>query len=239
MPGARKPEHDEIEGISMTSTVSPLRKPKPTKPNEQPISQQIGTVESCNEALVLVRTSSGLQHSRRAASCLIAPQVGDTVLLAMEGAKAWILAVLERAQQGPLSIESAQDLVIGSTAGRVRIHGLEGVSVISPADLALQADTVHMQAREGQVLCERLSLLGRSMLAHLGKIEWVGDLLEAVADRMRITSRHSLREVEELDQLRAGSIDHRAEGSYSLRAQNTLVSAKDLVKLDGGQVHLG
>ena len=47
------------------------------------------------------------------------------------------------------------------------------------------------------------------------------------------------RVVEECDYLRSGEVDYRADKNMSLRGDNTMVTAKELVKVDGGQIHLG
>jgi Protein of unknown function (DUF3540) len=49
----------------------------------------------------------------------------------------------------------------------------------------------------------------------------------------------SLRTVEAMDQLRAGQIDHVAQGTLNLHGENAVVTAEELVKLDGEQIHVG
>ncbi len=45
--------------------------------------------------------------------------------------------------------------------------------------------------------------------------------------------------MEELDQVKAEHIDYAASASMSLHAQNALVTAEELVKVDGEQIHVG
>ncbi len=47
------------------------------------------------------------------------------------------------------------------------------------------------------------------------------------------------RTVEETDHLRAESIDHRAEKTLKMHAENSLLTSEQLVKVDGSQVHIG
>jgi hypothetical protein len=51
--------------------------------------------------------------------------------------------------------------------------------------------------------------------------------------------KRSYRFVEEADQVKAQRIDYAAEKSVCLRGENALVVAEELVKVDGGQIHLG
>ena len=49
--------------------------------------------------------------------------------------------------------------------------------------------------------------------------------------------KRSYRAVEETDQLRAGQIDYVAKETLSLHGENALLTAEELVKVDGEQIH--
>jgi hypothetical protein len=63
--------------------------------------------------------------------------------------------------------------------------------------------------------------------------------LDSFFERLSLHARSSLRTVEELDQVKARHIDYAASGDAHLRGENALVSAHDLVKVNGEQVHVG
>jgi hypothetical protein len=67
----------------------------------------------------------------------------------------------------------------------------------------------------------------------------VADSCDSVFDRLLQRVKRSYRFVEEHDQVRAAQIDYVAQNNASLRGENTLITAKDLVKVDGEQIHLG
>jgi hypothetical protein len=46
------------------------------------LSQEIGTITAAGESTWTVSAASGHHQARRAVSCLVAPEVGDEVLLA-------------------------------------------------------------------------------------------------------------------------------------------------------------
>ena len=54
----------------------------------------------------------------------------------------------------------------------------------------------------------------------------------------RLTARYA-RRIEESEHVRASRLDYVAKKNMSLRGENTLVTAEELVKLDGAQNHLG
>ena len=64
-------------------------------------------------------------------------------------------------------------------------------------------------------------------------------LVDTVMERISQKVKRSYRLVEECDYLRSGEVDYRADKNMSLHGDNTMVTAKELVKVDGGQIHLG
>ena len=44
---------------------------------------------------------------------------------------------------------------------------------------------------------------------------------------------------EGIDQVEAGQIDYRASGMTRLHGKNTVITARDLVKADAKQIHMG
>ena len=93
-----------------------------------PPVQSAGLVTHCfADASLTVECDGRGWHCRRAASCVIAPQVGDTVLVTSVENQIWLLAVLERAnaQQaelsvpGDLHIHSTGELSLSSSALRI------------------------------------------------------------------------------------------------------------------------
>ena len=158
----------------------------------------------------------------RALSCLVEPQVDDLVMLAQAATGSYILAVLERFDESALQVHSAREIRISSDQR-----------------LAFEAEELSARARTGSFVIERMKWVGAELLAHLARIEWVGDMLDSISERLRISTRRSYRDVEELDQLHAGQVDHRVDHTYSLRSKHTVMASEGLVKVDGAQIHLG
>ena len=67
----------------------------------------------------------------------------------------------------------------------------------------------------------------------------VTETLDSVLDRFSQRVKRSYRTVEETDQLKAERIDYTASSTMSLHGENALVTAEQLVKVDGEQIHLG
>lgn len=178
----------------------------------------------------------------RATSCLIAPAVGDRVWVVGEGGQRWILAVLERdaAARGPVStvVDLPGDATVRA-AGTLTLAGCGGMALTSPQGMDVSADELRVQARRGRAALGELSLVARTLFSSVKKVTRVGEVLELLVDRVTQRSTHSVRVIEGLDRTQAETLELRATGDAHLQATHAMINGKDLVKMDGGQIHLG
>jgi Protein of unknown function (DUF3540) len=233
-----RPSHDRHESLAMHAHdldhAAPL--PLPLAPY-----QALATVLSpADDGGWIV--DDGRQHraARRAASCLLAPAAGDRVWVVGEAAGSlYVLAVLERAApHAPASLAFPGDVAV-TAGGRLTLAAQAGLDLGTPGAVGVSAGELHVQAKKGQAAIEELSLFARTVFASLTKVTRVGQVLELLVDRVTQRSKLSVRAIEGLDQTRAETIDYRAEHTAHVRAEHAFVDGKELVKLDGGQIHLG
>jgi hypothetical protein len=68
---------------------------------------------------------------------------------------------------------------------------------------------------------------------------FLGGVFEAILERVFQRVKRSHRHIEERDEVRAAAIDYAATENISLRGENTLLTAEDLVKIDAKQIIVG
>ncbi|MCA9684014.1 MAG: DUF3540 domain-containing protein [Myxococcales bacterium] len=173
----------------------------------------------------------------RAASCLLAPALGDKVWFVAEGDSAYVLAVLERAGEGPATLHIDGDAELRAE-GRLTVSGTE-LELRGEQQLGLQADELRVRGRLGKLLLDEGSMVLRSLFTHVGKSTFVAKVIERFSERFSSHSKTSLRSVDEIDQVQAGNIDYRAEEAMQVTARHAMIKGGELVKVDGGQIHLG
>jgi hypothetical protein len=169
---------------------------------------------------------------KRAVSCLVEPRVGDRVWFLAEGDDYFIVAVLERTQTDAatqLSVDGDLELRAG---GRLELHAQTALALRSDDELAVEA-------KRGRVLLGALETFVRTLHANISESTLVGKLRELFVERLMQHSHTSYRSVAEVDHVMAGTIDYRAEHVAHIHAENTSMSASELVKVDAGQIHLG
>lgn len=199
---------------------------------------EAGQVERIGETIE-VRFSTGVYGARRAKSCLVAPEVGDRVLCAIEPETSYILAVLEGREGAATRLVGDGDLHIQAKGGRVGLCGSDGVDVASGGDVSISGAEVNLRAQKGSVAVEELGFVGRLLRADIAKVALLAQEVDSVLTRLSTRAKRIFRFVEEIDQTRAGTVDLRAQELLAMRGENTLISARVLAKVDGEQIHLG
>ncbi len=177
---------------------------------------------------------------RRAASCLLKPEPGDTVLLSGPGRKrVYLIAVIEQADPGVSRIDAPGDMIFGGTAGTVSIESAGNLHMRSGGALEMKGARWNLQADSGHCRVDEMRLTAQTVDATAGRLRVVGKVFEAVADRMVQMARNALRLVDEVDQVRVGHLDCKATETVRVHGKHTIVTGKDLVKVDAAQIHMG
>lgn len=198
-----------------------------------------GRVEGGAEDYVSVRVAGGRSVlARRATSCLVEPITGDRVLLAEEDDSAFVLAVLERESGVATTLSTAGDLEIAPT-GKLTITAPAGVHVATARDLTLAARTIETVADEAHLIWRTIRVAGRSLSAEIQRVEVVADESTSIVGRIFQRAKRVFRSVEEGETLRTGQLDVLAETNLRMHGETALVTANDLVKVDGKQIQLG
>jgi hypothetical protein len=200
---------------------------------------ETGRVERVVDDVIEVRLDGGTCRARRAKSCLVAPEIGDKVLYAVEDEGAYVLAVLEGRDDAPTRIAVEGDLQLQSRGGRVLVGGREGIGLVSGREVSVTAGEVSVRAPKGSVAIEELGYLGRLVQAQVSKVALAAKEIDTAAERLSQRVKRAFRFVEELDQTRAGTVDLRAQSMVGIRGENAVIAARVLAKVDGEQIHIG
>lgn len=145
-----------------------------------------------------------------APSCLLAPQQGDVVSAIVHAQQIYVIAVLQR---------QCADAPLVLNGGDVALH------LVAPSLMLRGAESVEIETH-------RLSLLTRTS-------RWVADTLHQVAQSLFVRAGNAHRKVEFADELEARHISQHAGQSMALNARMGSINASAVLKIDGGQVHMG
>lgn len=188
-----------------------------------PSTQASGIVtQGFADGSLLVESEGRGWHCRRAVSCVIAPQVGDSVLIAGVDNQIWLLAVLERVSAEATELSVPGDLLIRS----------EG-------ELSLRGAALKVSAEQGDCHISEMSYSGDKLSAWVSLSRIVGKRAESVWQTVTQISHNLLRTTRQTEQVRAGQLDIKAEDYARLHAHNTVITSKAITKIDSEQIHMG
>jgi hypothetical protein len=190
----------------------------------------VGVVVAAHAGGWMVAQQGAPRPARRAASCLLKPETGDTVAcLRTPAGQGWITAVLERAANTPQTWHCDGPV-------QVEIEGAIALSCetvdIRSAQFSVNAHTVAFTADETRFVGERMKFLGR-------QVQFVGAALHSVFERASHFSRSYLRRTEGLDRVQADHLEQEATQMLRMSAEHTMIDGEKLVKARGGQIHFG
>ncbi|MDX7985942.1 DUF3540 domain-containing protein [Xenorhabdus sp. 12] len=194
--------------------------PLDIEPSQQIAGQIVNTLQ---DGSLVVEFENRGWHCRRAVSCLLTPEMGDTVLLTKINDQLWILAILERAE--PQS--SAEICIPGD------------LSISAQGNLNLNSDGLNITADNGNCHINEMQYSGESLSVWLSVSRLVGNQLESVWQNITQLSNRLFRHTTQTEQVHAGQLDMQAESYARLHAQNTVVTAKAIAKIDAEQIHIG
>lgn len=145
-----------------------------------------------------------------ATSCLVQPMVGDRVSAIVDQQHLYITAVLSRkAQKVPLVLNSGET-PLHIMASTMELHSSERMGIYTP----------------------HFSLITRTT-------QWLAETMHQISQRLFVRAQHAHRQVENTDTVQAKHINQEAGQSYVMDSEIASLNAKAVLKIDGGQVHMG
>ncbi|MBK9260043.1 MAG: DUF3540 domain-containing protein [Polyangiaceae bacterium] len=203
------------------------------------VYEEFAEVVSAGEVLTL-KTNTGKVVARRAASCLLVPEVGDRVLCVIETrGDAFVLAVLERADGAQRATVELPEKTLLRAAERLTIAANQGVDVVGGGEVRISSARVEVTAMHTRLAGRVLDVVGEVVGADLGRVKLVAKTVDGMLERLSQRVKRSFKVVEETDQVKARHLDYAAETVAHFRGEHTVVTAKDLVKVNGEQIHVG
>jgi len=203
---------------------------------------EYGRIRCRADSVFMVDTAMGEIKAVRAASCLMEPRPGDSVIALIDApGRNFILAVLERSPDGNPVTELRLE-------GPVNFH-------VEKGDLSLTSEGNMNLAPRGILSCvtERLKIHTENCVARVSRFHYTGRLLQIQIERLktvavfadqifrRLTQRleSSFRFVKEQDELQAGSSRVLVEDLMTMQAKNSMIMAEENVTVNAEQIHLG
>jgi len=196
-----------------------------------PAENCVGVVTGVGADAMVVTSGRMQANAKRAASCLMLPQVGDTVACLMVAPnELWVLAVLER--------EVASGCIL-QTPANTRLEAASGRLTFGAQELHLETESLVARSLEADLVVERGRVTGSELRVVGSVVKIVGSVLSTVFDRVSHFSKNHLRTTDGLDRVQAMHLDCEASQLLRLSGEHALINGEKLIKARGGQIHFG
>jgi len=187
---------------------------------------QTGTVKAlltAEEAMITLDDGEQI-HALQATSCLLAPVIGDTVLVFKGPDQSFVLSVLVR--QAEVTAE-------------IGVTGAQDVALKTKGSLALSAPHVNISARRLTLLSENLMQTGKQLVSNFSRS------LETCVDKMlnartvTTTAQSRSSAIKETETLKAGILVQNIDSVATQNSEVSMITAEEDVRLDAKRVSMG
>lgn len=188
-----------------------------------------------------LRTDQGdIYKAKQAISCLIQPTLSDRTLIETQiNGESYITTILERSGNVTPQIKIEGGLQLKVEGGSLQLVSEQGIELTTLKSICMTSEQFDLRADEGNIYLARLSYLGQYLMTQVEKINVLGGVMNCVIDRITQKLKSSHRIVDGMEYVRSRHMDYQASHTMQLHGKNTLLTAEELVKLDGDQIHLG
>ncbi len=204
-------------------------------------TQEWATVTDAEPGGFSVKTETGVVKLKRAASCLVDPEIGDLVLVSISDlGHGYVLAVLEKEPGAKTKIRFEADVDLSAPAGKVGINSKDGIDLASAKDVNVLATEVSVNAGKAEANLKETYVRSGSVETSFGTVRVLADAIDTIVANFTQRAKQSLRVVEGLDHVRTGFMNYVAKKSMTLRGEefSQLTSKKD-VHIDGERINIG
>lgn len=202
-------------------------------------AQGFGRVQVFGAELYVVDSIGRRLRARRAASCLLQPEVGDEVAWCVGDAQGiYIYAVLVRVGSGEQQLVVDGNASLRARNGSLALRADESLELAAPR-IGAQSEDLSVRGTRATVVFDALDGIARACTMTASQLKLAGTHISSVFERVFQHARSQHRVVEGMDTVQVQTADWQAKGLMSLHAENVLTSGERLVKTRGAQIHLG
>lgn len=192
------------------------------------------------EQWFFLQTARGELRARCAISCLIVPEIGDTVLLSVseDPMSSYILSILLRPEADHSVLNIPGGATFKTAQGQLVIHA-DTVSMKGQKALKLDTATLSVQALEAEVRISRLLSWIEQAETLISALKLVAKNITTTVERRVLKAKESFKWIEQVDETRAGRVRMDIEGRFQMRSRHTSIKSEGLVAIDGKKINLG
>jgi hypothetical protein len=194
-------------------------------------------VKSCQSNMVILSSSRGVSSAQVAASCLLKPDVGDTVLVCDTPQSSYILSILEKSSSKQI-LNLQQDTDI-QCQGHLNIHSDQSLKMSSAVESSTHAPIIAQNSGKQKITSQHLDITAAKAQLVAKNIDVSATQCHSVIERIYQKADQVFRTVTTLENLKAGNLIQSVKNIWNSQSRNTVITAESDVKVDAQRIHMG
>ena len=182
----------------------------------------------------------GCTKARRAPSCLIIPEIGDTVLVCDTGSEvsAYVLSVLIRSTPAAATLGLPGGACLTTESGNLEVNA-KVIDLTATQKMKFDAPLLCVEASKTELRVRQIVGWFESIESHALKVSVVAKAMTTKVGRLLQQVQDSFRWIENNDETRAGRVRTKVKGHYLVQTENASIHAEGMVRINGEKIDLG
>jgi len=197
------------------------------------------TVKGVSKNSLMIDAGFGVVNARTAFSCLVAPVVGDIVLVNQSANAYHVLAVLERSAEQDMTLSFPANVKMQATQGKLDLISTEDISLLTSAETHLIASKLNMTSGNMDVTTGKLTSRTKEVESHSQSVKLYTDIINTVAKQITQRTEILVRWVEGVETLNIGNLIQTVRKNYTSHSHQAVITARKDMRIDGERIHMG
>jgi hypothetical protein len=197
------------------------------------------SVKGVSKQSLMIDFSTGVVNARTAFSCLVAPMVGDIVLVSQSNGDYHVLAVLERAAEQDMALNFPASVKMTALNGQIDMIAGKDVNLLSTTKTNLLSAEINMTSGEMNVNAGKLTAHTTDVESHSQSMKMYTQMFSSVARQVNQKTDILVRWVEQVETLNIGNLIQNVRKNYTSHSDQAVITAKKDMLINGERIHMG
>ena len=200
---------------------------------------QSGKVVSSDDEIYCIQMAGKKINAKKAFSCLIDPEPGDTVLCSkIEAGPFYVLNVLERPVVNTIRVGFPKQSRVIISQKNIQICATENLT-LSAEKMGNYSKTAVHRSHDMVVSCEAITATGNELHASFKTLRLISHLIHTMARQVLEQFKGYDRQTNGSDNVKTGQMTRQTKGLYALNSKYTILNSKESTMIDGEKILMG
>jgi hypothetical protein len=197
------------------------------------------SVKGVSKQSLMIELGVGVINARTAFSCLVAPMVGDSVLVSQSNSDYFVLAVLERTAEQDMALNFPASVKMTALEGQIDVIAGKDVNLLSTAKTNLLSAEINMTSSEMNVNAGKLTAHTTDVESHSQTMKLYSQIFSSVSRQVSQKTDILVRWVEQVETLNIGNLIQNVRKNYTSHSDQAVITAKKDMHINGERIHMG